>query len=90
MKQSVLLIVRSGLERRREVREAVDAALVCAAFGMELSVLFDECGAPYSEEPHFGALFELAEPGDLARIYTGITSDETAQVIADHQHVLVA
>ncbi|MCY4041365.1 MAG: hypothetical protein OXF72_08935 [Gammaproteobacteria bacterium] len=100
MNRTLLVIVRSGLDRRLYVREAIDAALVCAAFDMQVSVMFEGDGAAFSHAPYFAQLFESGAPEDFARICTSaptsaahaeaLSSDEAIRMIATHQHILVA
>lgn len=102
MNTGLLVIVRSGLDRRIYVREAIDAALVCAAFDMQVSVLFEGDGTAFSRMPHFDQLFESGSPEDFVRIgilapalasavhTETLSSDEAIKLIAAHQHILVA
>ena len=77
MMQSLLLIVRSGVEAQLIVAEAIDAALVCSAFGMEVSLLLEGDGLDYLEEVRLNQLLEHAAPEDFARIMAhSSTSDE--------------
>ncbi len=100
MKPNLLLIVRSGLERRMHAREAIDAALVCGAFDMDVSVMFEGDGAELLRPSHFEKLFESGSPDDFARIFTCapaprarievLSSEQAMQVLTSHQHILVA
>ena len=85
MMRSLLLIVRSGVECRLTVAEAVDAALVCSAFGMEVSLLFEGNGLEYLEEVHLNQLLEHAAPEDFARImaHSGRPDDVLRELSAD-------
>ncbi len=70
---NLLLVIRSGPEHEVTVREALDAALVCAAFGMEMSILFAEDGVRYitntpNNPPTNPPLFTHCHADDFVRI----------------------
>ena len=103
MNGKLLLIVRSAPDRRMHVGEAMDAALICAAFGMQASILFEGDGLGYLEDPHFGELMQLADADDfshmLALNHSGasprqgvrpLALQQVHRELAAYQHFLVA
>ena len=68
MTPSLLLILRSGPGDSLAVREAFDAGLVCAAFGMEVSLLLEGDGLNWLDGARLEELFEHAAPEDMHRI----------------------
>lgn len=68
MMRTLLLIVRSGVDNQQIVGESIDAALVCSAFGMEVSLLFEGQGLEFTQEPRLRELLKHALPGDFVRV----------------------
>lgn len=85
MTQSLLLVVCSGVKHELNVAEAIDAALVCSAFGMQVSLLFEGDGLDYLEETRLRQLLKHAAPGDFARIMARCNTDDhqTRRMLAD-------
>ena len=102
MNTSLLLIVRSGTDRRMHVGEAVDLALVCGAFGMEVSVMFESEGLVYLRTPLFSDILSSAEPDDFAHLFASgtpqgsvrediewLSTQQLKLVLNAHQHTVV-
>ncbi len=98
-RRNLLVIVRSGLDRHLYAREAIDAALVCAAFDMDVSVMFEGDGAEFLHPPHFDKLFESGSRDEFARIFTctpapqahieALSIEQAMHMLGAHQHIFV-
>lgn len=84
MKPSLLLIIRSGAKDQLIVAEALDAALVCSAFGMEVSLLFERHGLEFTEQTRLEELLRHALPGDFTRVmaHAGAAGDHRQESTA--------
>ncbi len=80
MIQNLLVVVRSGADNQQIVAETLDAALVCSAFGMEVSLLFAGAGLDYLEENRLRELLKHAAPDDFARLMAYEQSSTTANI----------
>ncbi len=88
MSSSLLLILRSGPGDSLVVREAFDAGLVCAAFGVEVSLLLEGDGLKWLDDAQLEKLFEHAAPEELRRIMAlGEESDAFDQVLPLGQQI---
>ena len=103
MTSDLLVIVRSGLNRRIEVGETVDAALVCAAFDMSVSLLFEGDGLQHLEENRLESLLAIGSPDDFHNILAcapagtaefkacqHISSEDTLSLLQAHTRIVVA
>lgn len=63
------------------VAEAIDAALVCSAFGMEVSLLFERHGLEFTDRTRLVDLFKHVAPGDFVRVmaHAGAAGDHQQQ-----------
>lgn len=80
MTGTLLVVVRSGADNQQIVAEALDAAIVCSAFGMEVSLLFEGDGLEYLEETRLRELLKHATADDFARVMAYEQSSTSASI----------